>query len=374
MNREVRVGLLFTLAIGLLAGALYFLGNFQENVTYKIRFLKVSGLARDSPVHFNGVPIGRVVRIELSEDVSSQSVPIIVTIAVDKSARRHIRRSTRADIKSVGVLGDKLIVLETEDYTEDALVEDDFIQPAPKSLDVEKLLAQGTDFVSDLTEIANELKAVLKRFSEGEGIAPRLVQDKQMADDFQRALSRAVAYMENEQSLAALVFRDEAFAARVRTGLEQTLANAAAASETLAADEGLLPMLMTDQVFKDEVKDKILDTLDASSAYIEALQEGRGLLYKLSQDEAYSERVAANIEKASFHLASVLEKIDTGDGSAALMINDPSIYQGVYEVIYGLKNSGLSSWYIRSKQRKGARMIRKRDAQAQSEDRDKDEP
>jgi len=371
MNREVRVGLLFTLALGLLAVALYYLGSFREQIKYKIRFLKVSGLARDSPVHFNGVPIGRVVKIELSEEMAQEQVPIIVTIAVDKSARRHIRESTRADIKGVGVLGDKLIVLETDSYAVDVLPEEGFIQPAAKTLDVEKLLDQGADFVGDLTDIANELKVALKRFSEGDGLAQRLLEDEAMADDLKRALKRAVDYLENERGLAALLFEDEAFAARVKTDLETTLTNAAAASATLAGNDGLVPALMNDPAFKQEVQEKLINLLDVSTAYVQELEEGRGLLYKFSRDEAYSERVSGNIEKASAHLASILEKIDTGDGSAAMMINDPAIYQGVYEVIYGLKNSGLSRWYIRSKQRKGARMLRKREAQAQDRE---DEP
>ena len=117
MNRDVRVGTLFIVSLAILVAALYYLGSFREQVSYKIEFEKVLGLARDSPVQFNGVPIGRVTKIVLGEEAApGERVTIIVTIDVHRSARNHIRASTLADIRSIGILGDKSILLVTDDY------------------------------------------------------------------------------------------------------------------------------------------------------------------------------------------------------------------------------------------------------------------
>lgn len=357
MNREVRVGLMFVIALGVLGTTFYFLGSFQETVKYKIQFGKVNGLEVDSPVHFNGVPIGRVTKIVLSEEVEvSHEVPIIVTIAIHRSARNHIRASTQADIRSIGVLGDRFILLVTKNYENPVLEEGGFIKPVPKALDVEKLLEQGTDLVTDVTEITEDLKLVLERLAHGDGTLQRIIQDPQMADNLSQAVDRILAYLQNDQSLLALMLSDPEFATKVKTRMETILDDLAGLTRDYRQGTGLLPALLGDEDFKKQVQQKMLHMLDAGNAYVDSMNQSKGLLYKLSQDEAYAERVSENLEKASYHLASILEKIDEGDGSAALAINDPSLYEGLYEVVYGLQHSGLSKWYIRKKQRKGSKL------------------
>ncbi len=358
MNREVRVGIMFVIALGVLGITLYFLGSFQEMVKYKIKFEKVNGLEVDSPVHFNGVPIGRVTKIVLSEEAeASREVPIIVTLAIHRSARSHIRASTLADIRAIGVLGDKFILLVTKNYDDPVLEEGGFIRPVPKALDVEKLLEQGTDLVTDVTEITEDLKLVLEKLAHGDGTLQRIIQDPQMADNLSLAVDRILAYLQNEQSLMALMLSDPVFANKVKTRTERILDDIAGLTEDYREGTGLLPALLADEAFKKEVQQKVLHMLDAGNAYVDAMNQSKGLLYKLSQDEAYGQRVSENLEKASRHLASILEKIDEGDGSAALAINDPSLYEGLYEVVYGLQHSGLSKWYIRKKQKKGSKLM-----------------
>ncbi len=357
MNREVRVGLMFIISLAILGASLYFLGSFQEMVKYKIKFDKVIGLAVDSPVHFNGVPIGRVSKIVLSEETQQPGqVPIIVTIKVHRSARNHIRHSTEADIKSVGILGDKSILLITRDYTADLLEEGAFIHPSPKMVDVEKLLAQGTDMVTDITAVTENLKKILDQLANEDGVLQRLISDTELADELKATVRRAAAYLENEDSVAGLLLKDPAFAADLKSRVTTISANVAAISEQFREGEGLVPALMTDKAYKQEVQKKINHMLDSTTAYVETLSESRGLLYKLTRDEEYGLRISQNLEKASYHLASILEKIDEGEGTASLVVNDPSLYQGIYEVVYGLQHSGVSKWYLRKKQKKGAKL------------------
>ena len=357
MSRELRVGLMFALSLAILITALYFLGSFQKSLTYRIKFDKVGGLAKDSPVQFNGVPIGRVTQIVLSDEFTGgNQVPIIVTIAVHRSARNHIRTSTRADIRSVGVLGDKMILLITPDYAVDALEEDGFIATVPKTLDVDKLLEQGGDMVADVAVITKDLKQLLDKLANQDGSLQRLIGDEEMADDLKGSVAALRNLLNNDDSIAALVFQDPAFASGIRDSLQTTLANLEALSTTYREGDGLLPMLMSDEAFKAEVQGKIIKLLDSATTYMTAMTESKGLLYRLTQDEAYGQRVAENIDKSSAHLASILEKIDEGEGTASLIINDPALYQGLYEVVYGLQHSGLSKWYIQRKQKKGARL------------------
>ena len=358
MSREVRVGLMFLLSVSILGMSLYFLGNFQEMVGYKIRFKKVNGLAVDSPVHYNGVPIGRVTKIVLEEEVQpGQDVPIIVNIAVHRSVRNHIRASTDADIKSVGVLGDKSILLITRDYGAPILAEGDFINTAATALDVDKLLEQGTDLVTDVGEITKDLKKILNQMANEDGLLQRVISDKELVANLQKAVSGVLGYLENDENMMALMLKDKEFADKVKGDLESVMDDVTTITARYREANGLVPALMTDEEYKRTVQEKLLEVLNESSSYVKTLKDGRGLVHKMTQDEVYAERLTQNLDKASFHLASILEKIDRGEGTAALLVNDPSLYAGLYEVVYGLQHSGISKWYIQRKQKKGARMI-----------------
>jgi len=355
LSREVRVGLMFTLALIMFGTALYFLGNLKEMVSYKIKFHKVNGLQPDSPVEFRGVPIGRVTRIELDDEINpSSQVPIIVFISVHRTARNHLRTSTIADIRSVGILGDKTILLMTNEYASPVLEEDDFIQVAPSTLDVDKLIEKGEGLFTDFTTITTDLRTLLEKMTTDKGTLNTLISDEAMAKDLKATISGAVSYMEQQDNLLALLMKDPEFAHLVETRVGKSLANVEALTGRYRNANGLLPMLLEDQAYRDQTKEHLDNLFVMAEELVQSYKDGKGLAHVLTQDEAYGKRVSENLEKASFHLSSILEKIDTGDGTASLVVNDPSLYAGLYEVVYGLQHSGLSKWYIQRKQKKGA--------------------
>jgi len=358
MTREIRVGVMVAVSLVILGITIFYIGNFEENLRYHIRFYSVNGLETDSPVHFNGVPVGRVTDIELSEFTKpNEPVSVKVTIAVHQSLENHIRVSTVADIKSIGVLGDKYILLVTPDYQSEVLPEDSFIAPKTNTLDVDQLLKQGTDFVADVTDMTANLKKVLDQVATKDGVLQRLIGDEALARSLSTSLSQVLSNIETRQSLVGAMLNDPEFSKQVRRDLTNSLGGLARMVEQFDSDENMIGLMLTDKAFKDEVRQKTLALLDKSNRYADSLLESRGLMYRLVQDEAYGERIAQNIEKASHHLASILEKIDQGDGTAALLVNDPSLYQGIYQVVYGLEHSGISKWYIQKKRKKGSKML-----------------
>jgi hypothetical protein len=49
----------------------------------------------------------------------------------------------------------------------------------------------------------------------------------------------------------------------------------------------------------------------------------------------------------------VRTKLDEGEGTAGKLINDPSVYEAVQDVIIGVEESRLLRWLIRNRQKKG---------------------
>lgn len=352
---------MFAVALTILAATVYLVGNFKESLDYKIRFFRVNGLAVDSPVQFNGVPIGRVTKIVLEEDTEpGQRVAVIVSIAVHKSLRNHIRESTVADIKAMGVLGDKSVLLLTRDYSAEVLPEHSFISQAERTLDVDELLKQGSDLVTDVTTMSENLKKILDQLANEDGVIQKLINDKELAEKLSGVLSDVLDKIENGESVLSLAVNDPTFRNKIHDDFLQITTQLAALIDRASSDDNLLAMLIADGPFKDETQTQISTLLHQATRYMDRISQSNGLINRLLEDEEYGRRIAANLEQVSFHLASILEKIDQGHGTLGLLLNDPELYHGAYEVVYGLKHSGISKWYIQKKQKKGARILEKR--------------
>ena len=48
-----------------------------------------------------------------------------------------------------------------------------------------------------------------------------------------------------------------------------------------------------------------------------------------------------------------MQKLDDGDGTAGAFINDPLLYQDLENVVRGVENSAVTSWFIRNRRKSG---------------------
>ena len=76
-------------------------------------------------------------------------------------------------------------------------------------------------------------------------------------------------------------------------------------------------------------------------------------MQKLLTDEPYAKEVSEDLRQLIERLNSLSEKLTSGDGTAAKLINDPSIYDAVQDIIVGIDESRFLRWLIRNRQKEG---------------------
>ncbi|MFL6231561.1 MAG: MlaD family protein, partial [Thermoanaerobaculia bacterium] len=122
-GREVRVGLVILVAVLVLAAGIFLLGSknnlFKHKTRYYTEFNSVSGLKRGSPVQLDGVDVGTIEKVVLSEDPKKSQIRVWIRLDEDYAARIRgpldpnglIKNqvASRARIKTLGLLGDKFI-------------------------------------------------------------------------------------------------------------------------------------------------------------------------------------------------------------------------------------------------------------------------
>ena len=105
---KIKVGLVVTIALLVLLGAVFFAGNIQtlflKEVDLRIQFPSVEGLRRGAPVWVLGLEEGTVGDMRLDPLYG-----VVVDISIHKNAMRYLKKDSEATILTMGLLGDKYI-------------------------------------------------------------------------------------------------------------------------------------------------------------------------------------------------------------------------------------------------------------------------
>ncbi len=187
----------------------------------------------------------------------------------------------------------------------------------------------GPRLGENLTQTVATLGSILGKIERGEGLLGRLVSEesgsgvildelKASSRSIHRITTQVAIDMERHDTAYAALLRDPDGRRRLTDTIEalQNAAGAiAAVAQEMATGEGTLPRLMQDKEFADDF-----------------LNDLQGLVSSLN---------------------SAAEKLDLGEGTAGAFINDEQLYRDLEDVVRGVKDSKVVSWFIRSKREKG---------------------
>ena len=147
-SNTARVGLTVLAALAALAAFIFMIGEqsalFTPTNGYRTMFPNAAGLVEGNPVQLNGVTVGKVDRILLSEDPDSELLE--VRISVERRYAGRLRRDSLARLKTLGLLGDKYVEITSGSPDAVLLNPGDEI-PAALPTDVDELIASGADAV-----------------------------------------------------------------------------------------------------------------------------------------------------------------------------------------------------------------------------------
>ena len=367
-SNTARVGLTVLGALVVLAGFILAIGDqsflFRASNNYRIMFPNAAGLAEDNPVQLNGVTVGKVDRILLSERPETEMLE--VRISVERRYANRLRRDSLARIKTLGLLGDKYVEITSGSPGAVLLAPGDEI-PAALPTDVDDLIASGADVVDYVVSTAQSLSTILARMERGEGLLGELVaerEDKRITDTVIRTLEsieRLTNQVEAGEGVLGRLLTDEEMGDQLASSLD----NLDETLTLLREGDGLAPALLHDAELKTRFESTMADTEIAAAdlrAIAADLRDADGLLPRLLTDEELGDSLTTEVQQLLQRLNSTLEQVSEGDGTAAKLINDPAIYQALDDLVVGINESKLLRWLVRNRQKAGIKK-RYRDAQ-----------
>src|SRR5690349_12707063 len=114
VSKNIRLGVFVLLGTILLIAALYLIGNnhnlFGNTFRISAEFYNVNGLMPGNNVRFSGIDVGTVESVEI---VSDSSVRVVMVIEQD--IRKYIRKNAVASIGTDGLMGNKLVNINSSD-------------------------------------------------------------------------------------------------------------------------------------------------------------------------------------------------------------------------------------------------------------------
>ena len=289
---KLKVGLVITLALLIMIVAIFFAGGIKEmfspRIELKTQFMDAKGLRRGAPVWIFGTEVGSVKNIELDPVHGA-----IVTISVDKSVQKFIKRDAQANILTMGLLGDKYIELSTGS----SLAEP--IHPG-------EMIKGGTQI--EFSDIMVTVAVAIGKMGE-----------------FITKLDNLVVKMEKSEGTVAKFFKDPA----IYDNLNQTTKKLSLLLEDIANSRGTMKMLIEDP----SLYNKLLTATSSIEEFSKKLNESHGTLKKLVEDPELYE----NLNRGSKQLSSILERIDKGEGLAGAFLRNEELAKELGEALLEFK-------------------------------------
>ena len=376
----IRVGALVTASAVVLMVFLFFIGSeqkiFSRKNEYKVRLDTVAGLAEGNPVKISGVTVGVVKDINLPSDPKQKDVDI--TLMVDRKYADRVRGDSRARMKKLGLLaGDSYIDISPGNPRFDPLEPGSLI-PAARQTNVDQLISSGEDLVDNFVQISYSMKNILSRVDRGEGLLGELTSTpetkQRITDTFLATLNKTnsvLSHVESGKGLVGKLVYDDKYAEQVSGSLVQS----AAALQSVAINiqrsfesgQGALPALLNDPDGKKKVTE-LIENLRVTSAnlatFSSSMQNGQGLLPRLLNDKQYGDQALLEFSGLAHQLNDAVAKLNAGQGTAGKLINDPSVYESINDILIGINESKLLRWLIRNRQERGIEQRVKTEQQA----------
>lgn len=344
----VRAGLFIAFGIALALLVVFVIGKernlFDEENTYTGAFENVDGLQFDSPVRLGGVTVGRVTSIKFGSDLGDKR--IIVTMEVVKKYEERIRKDSVARITNRGVLGDKAVDISIGS-PDQAVMKDKAELVTGSSGDISSILkATGEiidntvnitrdlktgvasytnpQMVGDVAEVLKSAKNIMHEVEAGKGVLHMLVYDKGVTNDVKAVLTQVSA---SAVKLDSAINRVDGLLADVKQG------------------DGTLHALIYDKQVASSISDLGKAADEVSTLINDAKTRKDGVVYQLVYGD--SRVLLTDLGQAAADIKSMTAKINKGEGSLGAIINDPTVYEDLKEILGNVKRNRILRELVR---------------------------
>jgi phospholipid/cholesterol/gamma-HCH transport system substrate-binding protein len=278
---KTKLGAFVLIAVSSLLLGLYFIGSkkniFHSTITVSADFNNVGGLMPGNNVRFNGINVGTVSKVYAIADTA-----ITVEFTIDKGLTKYISQNDLASVGTDGLLGNKLINIETSKIGGHA-IEDGNSMKVLKPIQMDNVFRTLTVSNENLKVITENLKDVSGKLS-GNNSFLNLFKDTAFAQN----VKSSVVNLKLMSNQAVLI-----------TG------NLKGITENIKHGKGTLGALITDTT----------------------------LSFRINHTIVKFEKLSDTVAIISGDISDIVTKLKQGKGSIGVLLNDTTLVHNLNKSI-----------------------------------------
>lgn len=269
---NLKLGIFVMASLAFMILTLYMIGKnrnlFQSTITIRTYFHNVNGLMPGNNVRFSGIDVGTVKDVKLMSDTAVE-----VSMVIDKRAMVHIKRNSVASVGTDGLMGNKLININSVSAPADP-IENNEVIAALKPVETDAMWRTLNTTNENISAITSDLKKITLKINNSNSLWS-LLSDTTITRDVR---------------LAANNLRSAG------TNISKASDQVVALAGQVAKGEGLAGFVLKDTVFESRLK-LALDEIAISTAQLQSatrdlqsmtagLKDGQGLAGAILSDSA----------------------------------------------------------------------------------------
>jgi len=300
---QLKVGALILVALIVLGIAVLKLGQAGNLFGKRYQLVSfvgnASGLRIGGPVTVAGQLAGSIKDIQFLPPDADTSRNLKLIVEVNYTLRDQVRQDSRAKIKSLGLLGDKVYDISVGTPRYRTLVEGDTLAIAP-STDYEAVVVQASVAINEVIGLTHDLKKVTAGITRGEGTLGQLVTNRQLYDQLNSTLTRTsslMARLENPRGTIGRLLDDPS--------LYYSLNRAVASADTVIAQlnqpNGTVGRLLRD----DTLYVHLVSVVARADSLVGTMSRGNGTMQKLFTDQQLYDQLVKTVTELNSVLIDV---------------------------------------------------------------------
>jgi len=300
---QLKVGVLILVATLILAVAIVKLGQagnlFGKRYKLVAYVSNASGLRLGGPVTVAGQLAGAVKDITFLPPDNDTTRNLKLVVEVDRGVSDQVRADSKAKIRTMGVLGDKVFDISPGTPRYRVLKDGDTLSVAP-SIDFEGVVQQASGAINEVVGLTHDLKTVTGGISRGDGTLGQLVTNRALYDQLTTTLSRTsslMAKLENPRGTIGRLLDDPS----LYYSLNRTIASADTVISQISSGNGSVGKLLRD----DTLYIHLVNVVSKADSLVSGMANGKGTMQKLFTDQQLYDELVKTVTELNKVLVDV---------------------------------------------------------------------
>ena len=318
---QLKVGVVGLTAFLILSVLIFLLTSsknpFLRTVTLHVYMDDASGITASTPVRLNGITIGSVDRVTLSNSADPKRTVEFDLLVLEKYLP-EIPVDSVAEVTASNLLGDKFINITKGRAPRH--IEDGGEIKSLQAQDIPELMAQSASLLATFQTIVNRLDALLAGVEQGKGNIGKLLKDEELYDRLNgigSEMQQLLADVRGGHGTISKLIYDDSLYQEVRSPLQR----ADAILADLQAGQGSAGKLLKDPALFDEAKQSLAEI----KALLADVNAGKGTVGKLMKDEQLHQHLDELVAKFN----ATIDKINAGQGTLGQFMVNPQLYESL---------------------------------------------